>query len=162
MDLNECISFMMEKHDGQKRKHGTPYYHHPLEVSNILRNKGFSLEYQVVGLFHDLLEDTDATIDEIRYLSNDRVVDAVILLTKDVDYVMSEYIGNIKKNDMARIVKLVDRIHNLSEVQLASYEFQQKYIKETEEWFLDLAMGTIFDDDMNQSLNKIKRKIKSL
>ena len=61
MEIDKCIEYMKNKHNGQKRKHGTPYYEHPLSVSNILKEKGFSKEYQIVGLFHDLLEDTNTT-----------------------------------------------------------------------------------------------------
>ena len=141
-----------ERHKDQTRKQGTPYYLHPLEVCNILKEKGFPPEYQIVGLFHDLLEDTDTTIDEIRELSNDKVTEAVQLLTKENGYIMSEYMDRIKKNHIARMVKIADRIHNLSESHLASLEFQKKYIKETKEWFIPLAKDTIFEEDLNNIL----------
>ena len=65
MDFEKAIEFIKQKHNGQKRKQGTPYYTHPVAVAELLKEKGFSLEYQIAGLFHDLLEDTDATIEEI-------------------------------------------------------------------------------------------------
>ena len=156
MELGKCIEFIKEKHKNQTRKQGTPYYLHPVEVSNILKEKGFSLEYQIVGLFHDLLEDTDATVEEIRELSNDRVAYAVLLLTKEEEYDMSEYIGRIKENDMAKMVKLADRIHNLSEAHMASLDFQKKYIKETDEWFVDMVLDTVFEGDLNEVLVNLK------
>lgn len=155
MDLEKCIDFIKVKHAGQKRKQGTPYYTHPLAVSNLLKEKGFDEEYQVTGLFHDLLEDTDCTEDEILELSNERVLEAVKLLTKTKGYIMAEYIGNIAKNNMARMVKLADRIHNLSEVQHISKQFKEKYIKETQEWFIDLSKGTIFEKDLEKILSEI-------
>lgn len=155
MDLEKAIEFMKEKHGDQKRKQGTPYYTHPLAVANLLKEKGFPIEYQIAGLFHDLLEDTDATVEEIIKLSNEDVAEAVRLVTKTEGYVMSEYVGNIKLNEMARMVKLADRIHNLSESPNASREFQAKYIKETKEWYIDLAKGTVFEEDLNNELNKI-------
>lgn len=155
MDLEKAIEFIKQKHAGQKRKQGTPYYTHPLAVANLLKEKGFSIEYQIAGLFHDLLEDTDATLQEIIELSNEKVAEAVRLVTKTDGYVMSEYIKNIKENEMAKMVKLADRIHNLSESPNASKEFQDKYIKETKEWFIDLAKGTVFEEDLYTVLNNL-------
>lgn len=156
MEIDVAIEFVKEKHAGQTRKQGTPYYLHPLAVSNILKEKGFSLEYQLVGLFHDLLEDTNTTYDEIQKLTNSEIAEAVRFLTKEHGYEMKEYMERIKNNSMARMVKLADRIHNLSEAHLASIEFQKKYIEETEKWFIDLAKDTVFEDDLNKVLNSLK------
>lgn len=157
MELEDYVEFIKEKHSGQKRIQGTPYYLHPLEVSKMLARKGFSEEYQIVGLFHDLLEDTATTYEEILEISNSDIAEAVKLLTKEKEYVMSEYIGAIKQNQISKMVKLADRIHNLSEAHLASKNFQKKYIKETEEWFLDLAKNTIFEQELIDVLNYLKQ-----
>lgn len=157
MDIKEAIEFIKLKHGNQKRKQGTPYYTHPIAVAELLKNKGFSLEYQLTGLFHDLLEDTECTYQEIINLSNDKVLEAVKLLTKTDGYIMSDYIKNIEKNDIAKMTKLADRIHNLSEATEASYKFQEKYIEETKEWFVSLAKGTVFEKELNKALyNLIK------
>lgn len=155
MNIEECIEFIKLKHAGQKRIQGTPYYTHPLAVCNMLKAKGFNEEYQVAGLFHDLLEDTDATEEEILRLSNENVLEAVKLLTKKTGYIMSEYIGNISKNEMAKMVKLADRVHNLSETKHTSKSFQKKYIKETQEWFISLAEGTAFEEELNRILSEL-------
>ncbi len=157
MELKNYIEFIKEKHKGQKRIQGTPYYLHPMEVSNILAKKGFSKEYQIVGLFHDLLEDTETTYEEIIKMTNLEIAEAVRLVTKEDEYVMSEYIGRIMQNDMARMVKLADRIHNLSETHLAGAKFKEKYIKETEEWFVELAAGTVFEEDLKRMLEELKK-----
>lgn len=155
MDIEKAIEFMKQKHRGQKRKQGTPYHTHPLAVAKLLKDKGFPIEYQIAGLFHDLIEDTDCTYEEIMSLSNEEVLEAVRLVSKEAGYVMAEYIGNIKQNDMARMVKLADRIHNLSESPMANRKFQAKYIKETEDWYVDLARGTVFEEDLNRELNNL-------
>lgn len=108
------------------------------------------------GLFHDLLEDTDATYEEIEKLSNAKIAEAVKLLTKESGYIMKNYIERIKNNDIAKMVKLADRIHNLSEAKLASIDFQVNYIKETEDWFIDLAKGTTFENDLKNVLESLK------
>lgn len=155
MDIEKAIEFMKQKHRGQKRKQGTPYHTHPLAVAKLLKDKGFSIEYQIAGLFHDLIEDTDCTYEEIISFSNEEVLEAVRLVSKEAGYVMAEYIGNIKQNDMARMVKLADRIHNLSESPMANRKFQAKYIKETQDWYVDLARGTVFEEDLNRELNNL-------
>lgn len=159
MKLDNYIEFIKEKHKGQKRIQGTPYYIHPLEVSNILYKRGFPKDYQIVGLFHDLLEDTNTTYEELVQISNKEIADAVKLITKEKGYVMSDYINRIKQNDMARMVKLADRLHNLSETHLASEKFQVRYVKETEEWFIDLAAGTVFEEDIKDMLDNLKQEL---
>ena len=159
MKLDNYIEFIKEKHKGQTRIQGTPYYMHPLEVSNILHEKGFPIEYQIAGLFHDLLEDTNATYEELVEISNKEIAEVVKLVTKEKGYIMSEYIDRIMKNDMAKMVKLADRLHNLSETHLASERFKERYIKETEEWFIDLATGTVFEEDIKNILNNLKQEL---
>lgn len=125
----------------------------------MLKEKGFGKDYQITGLFHDLLEDTNATSEEILDLSNPSVLEAVKLLTKQKGYIMSEYIENISKNPIAKMVKLADRIHNLSECKETTKKFQTKYVKETKEWFLDLAKNTVFEDDLNEILQEIIKNL---
>lgn len=159
MEIKDAVEFMKEKHKGQTRKQGTPYYTHPLEVSNILKRKGFSEKYQIVALFHDLLEDTDTTFEEIEKMTDLETANAVRLLTKENGYIMKEYIERINENEIAKNVKLADRLHNLIEVHYGSKEFQEKYIKETEEWFINLAKHTIFENEINKTLQHIKEKV---
>ncbi len=159
MEIEDAVKFMKERHKGQTRKQGTPYYTHPLEVSNILKQKGFPKKYQIVGLFHDLLEDTSTTYEEIQKMTDQETATAVKLLTKKEGYIMKEYIERIKENELARNVKLADRLHNLREVHYGSEEFIEKYIKETEEWFINLAKNTIFEKEINNTLQNLKQKI---
>lgn len=156
MELSEAVEYIKLKHKGQKRKQGTPYYEHPVAVCKLLKEKNLSEEYQIVGLFHDLLEDTNTSYDEILNLTTKKIADAVKLLTKESGYNMSDYIGNIKQNEIARMVKLADRIHNLLEANLASEDFKNRYIKETEEWFIELSKGTVFEEDLKKILLSLK------
>jgi len=63
--LDAALQFATEKHAGQTRIGGEPYISHPVSVAKMLREEGYDEEYQIAGLFHDLLEDTDATYEEI-------------------------------------------------------------------------------------------------
>ena len=155
MNLELVKEYVKNKHEGQKRKQGTPYYLHPFEVQQILQKKGYSEEYQVAGLCHDLLEDTNATQQEILDLTNEEVLEAVKLVTKEDGYKMQQYINRISENPMAKAVKLADRLHNLQEALLASREFQVKYKRETEEWYLNLAKGTMFEEEIREAYQKL-------
>ena len=63
--VRRTYDFAYRKHKGQYRVGGEPYITHPIRVAEILRERGYGIDYQMVGLCHDLLEDTDATEQEI-------------------------------------------------------------------------------------------------
>ena len=162
MNLDKYIQFMKEKHKGQLRKQGTPYYEHPLRVSEMLKEKGFGLDYQVAGLFHDLLEDTNTKEDEILELSNEQVLRAVKLVSKEVGYTMDDYVSRIKNNNMALMVKLADRIDNLRDSVIVEEKFRIKYVEETEEWYLDVAKNTVFENDLKEAYELIKNTLNQM
>ena len=137
--LFHALEFAKEKHEGQKRIGGDDYITHPMAVSEIVKNQGFDEDYQITALFHDLLEDTDATEDEILKYGNQEILGAVKLLTKKKGYDMSEYISAIKCNQIAYAVKAADRLHNLQCAIITSEEFKRKYILETVDWYLDFS-----------------------
>lgn len=155
-DFLTCLNYMSEKHKGQKRIGGAEYDTHPTSVALILRSKGFDEETIMTGLFHDLLEDTDATYEEIVSLSNEDVAKAVKELTKENGYKIEEYIQRINNNPRAKAVKLADRYHNLLCAVHAPRKFRKKYIKETEMYYLKLASGTIFEQDINKALKDLR------
>ena len=78
-----ALEFAKAKHNGQKRIGGDEYITHPIAVSQIVKNQGFDEIYQITALFHDLLEDTDATEEEILKYGNPEILAAVKLLTKE-------------------------------------------------------------------------------
>lgn len=149
----QALSFATKMHSGQFRIGGAPYISHPVEVAKIVTEKGFGIDYQIAALFHDLLEDTSATKEDILKYSNENVLNAVVLMTKYKGYNMADYIANIKSNDIAFEVKSADRLHNLQSAFCADLSFRKKYIKETEDWYLD------FSDDIVNALNELKKSV---
>lgn len=139
LDFKKALEFATLKHSGQYRKGGLPYITHPIAVSEMMKEQGFGIDYRIAGLFHDLLEDTDATEAELQALSNAEVAEAVKLLTKQPGYVMAEYIQGIKQNEMAFAVKAADRLHNLRCSLEADENFRRKYIAETKRWYMDFS-----------------------
>lgn len=154
------LLFAKEKHEGQTRIGGQPYISHPIEVASILEKKGFVDDvYIKTALFHDLLEDTDASEQEISFYGGKGVLNAVKTLTKSKGYNMEEYIQNISNNPIAKMVKLADRLHNLLCAVVADEKFRKRYVKETEEYYLDLAKGTPFEEDILKAYHTLKGTI---
>lgn len=89
--LAKAIAFAAEKHANQKRKDGTPYIFHPLTVAELLSRYGYDIDYQVAGVLHDVLEDTDATDEEVRAFGED-VYKAVKLVTRPKGADEAEYV----------------------------------------------------------------------
>ena len=138
-NVQQALCFATEKHKGQKRIGGDDYITHPVAVCEIVKSQGLGENYQIAALFHDLLEDTDATEAEILKFGNQEILEAVKLLTKEKGYVMSEYIGDIKDNPIAFAVKAADRLHNLQCAIVTDEDFKRKYILETVDWYLDFS-----------------------
>ena len=156
---SECYKLALEfakvKHKGQKRIGGDDYITHPIAVSEIVKGQGFDKNYQITALFHDLLEDTDATEEEILTYGNSEILDAVKLLTKKRGYDMAEYISAIKRNPIAFAVKAADRLHNLQCAIITSEEFKRKYILETVEWYMD------FSSEIRQAVKRLAESLKT-
>lgn len=138
-DYEKALAFATQKHKGQYRIGGEEYISHPIAVAGIVREKGYGLEYTITALFHDLLEDTDATTDEIEEIGGSNVLEAVKLLTKFNGYNMKDYVNGIRSNDIAFVVKSADRLHNLRSALVADEDFKRRYILETVDWYLDFS-----------------------
>ena len=149
----KAYEFAKKKHGTQKRIGGDPYITHPVAVAKILKKEGYNIEYLIVALFHDLLEDTDATEDEIRSIAGEEVLQAVKLLTKEKGYDMQTYVTRIRQNPIAYAVKGADRLHNLRTASCTSRHFRQKYITETETWYLS------FRPDIPAEVEKLKQTL---
>lgn len=139
LSYEKALRFAEEKHRGQRRIGGEPYIVHPVAVAKTVEEWGYGDMYRVTALFHDLLEDTDATEAEILELSNSEVLDAVRLLTKPKPCNMQEYVSKIKKNKLAFVVKTADRLHNLKSAFCTDEDFRRRYIRETKRYFLDFS-----------------------
>ena len=149
--LDAALQFATEKHAGQTRIGGEPYISHPVAVAKLLEEAGYDEEYQIAGLFHDLLEDTDATYEEIVAYGSPEILEAVELMTKKKGYVMPEYIAGIKSNKMAFAVKGADRLHNLRSAFCADEKFKRKYIRESLEWY-----AAAFDERIPEAIRQLE------
>lgn len=107
---SKVLEFAMQKHDGQTDKSGKPYILHPIEVALSL----YKESDKIVALLHDVLEDTDATVEDLIAIGlYDCEIDAVKLLTKPHKEDYMHYVRRVAESPIARRVKMADLRHNM-------------------------------------------------
>ena len=150
--IKEAYDFIMFKHNGQFRKSGEPYYHHLIEVAYILASLQCGPNTIIAGLLHDVVEDTDVTIEDINKKWGEEVGKIVDALTKiqrlKLSKITSEefeaedhrkiFLG-MAKDIRVILIKLADRLHNLRTLAALSPERQHAIAKETMEVFVPIA-----------------------
>ena len=107
--VKKAAAFAAEKHAGQVDRGGHPYIEHPKAVASMLEDE----KEKVVAWLHDTVEDTGATVDEIRAEFGDDIADAVDKMTRRKGVPYMDYIREIWENRLARDVKMADLRHNM-------------------------------------------------
>lgn len=137
-----ALQYGKEKHKDQKRKDGTPYINHPIRVANhvMLVKKSHKFDDIVIAAYlHDVLEDTDSSYNEIYELFGEITATLVHEVTSDKNLVKelgkTEYLKQkmCHMTSWALVIKLADRLDNVSDLIYADEKFRKKYIKETSE-----------------------------
>lgn len=109
--LERAIRIAMKAHKGQTDKYGNPYILHPLRVMGMGRTE----EERIVGILHDVVEDTAWTFDDMRKEGfSERIVAALDCVTKrseDEDY--DKFVARTRTNPLAIRVKLNDLTDNM-------------------------------------------------
>ena len=150
--IRDAYEFILQKHKGQMRKSGEPYYHHLIEVAYILASLHSGPATIIAGLLHDVVEDTDTTVQDIEKRWGKEVAKLVDSLTKiqrlKLSHIQSEdfeaedhrkiFIG-MAKDIRVIIIKLADRLHNMRTLEFLSPERQLALSKETKEVFVPIA-----------------------
>src|SRR5688500_3659740 len=80
--IRKAYAFAAKAHEGQMRKSGDPYVVHPLSVASIITDLRLDVPSVCAGLLHDCVEDTHATVDEIKLQFSDEVAFLVDGVTK--------------------------------------------------------------------------------
>lgn len=131
--LEKAIAIASNAHAGQVDKGGKPYILHPVRVMMAQQ----SIDAMIVGVLHDVVEDTTISLEELTKLGfSNEVVEAINCLTKKgKNYDM--YLQKVKQNSLAREVKLADLADNMDLSRLPTVtekdlKRQQKYLKASE------------------------------
>ena len=105
----KALKLCFEAHKNQVDKSEMPYVFHPFHLAEQMGTE----ETTIVALLHDVIEDTNYTIDDVRKMGfPEIVIDALVLMTHDESVPYMEYVKQIKKNSIAKAVKLADLKHN--------------------------------------------------
>ena len=108
-----AYEFAFQAHGDQKRSSGEPYIVHPLSVAWILVSLGMDTECVCAGLLHDVVEDTDWTMEDLRAAGfPETILEAVQLLTHDPAVPYLDYVRALCGNPIAVAVKRADLHHN--------------------------------------------------
>ena len=118
-------------HLGQVDKAGEDYIKHPEKVASFVKTD----EEKAVAYLHDVIEDTELTLEDLHeYEFSKEVIEAVDIITKKKGEDYQSYLNSVKKNKLARAVKLADLRHNsdltrLTKVTEKDIERKEKYQK---------------------------------
>lgn len=105
----KALKLCFEAHKNQTDKSGMPYVFHPFHLAEQMSSEATV----ITALLHDVVEDTDYTLDDLREMDfGEEVIEALALLTHDDSEPYMDYIARINGNPIARAVKLADLEHN--------------------------------------------------
>ena len=112
-----ALSIATQAHEGQLDKAGVDYIEHPIYVASQVCTE----DEKAVALLHDVIEDSPFTAEELLQAGlPETVVTAVQVLTKEKEQDYQTYLETVKKNPLARVVKLADLKHNSDLSRLSS------------------------------------------
>lgn len=108
--LQLAIEIAVKKHKGSVDKQDKVYVLHPLRVMLSFND----IKLQIIGVLHDVIEDTDVSLEQLSYIGfPNEIVESLKYLTRDKSIPYFTYIENVKKNDLARQIKLADLKDNM-------------------------------------------------
>lgn len=163
--IKHAYQYSQKAHKGQFRKDGKPYITHPLSVAGILVNLQMDQDSIITGLLHDVVEDTEISLENIQKEFGSEVaflVDGVTKISRmkfsNIQHKQSE---NIRKMIVAMgkdvrviLVKLADRLHNMRTLSYMSQEKQILIADETLEIYAPLASRL--------GINEVKTELEDL
>lgn len=164
--IEKAVDYARQKHEGQTRASGEPYYTHPVEVAMLLADMRMDPATIVTAILHDTLEDTDATFDDLKKQFSEEIATLVNGVSKlsriEGQTVEGKQAENFRKLVLAMsddirvlLVKLADRVHNMRTIQhIEKPEKRRRIARETLEIYAPLAERI--------GIHKIKEELEDL
>ena len=148
--VKKAFEYCVLKHEGQKRSTGEPYYTHPFNVALIIVSLGMDSKAIAAALLHDVVEDTDATLDDIKREFGEEVALLVDGVTKigrlNFSTKEQQQAESLRKMLIAMgqdirviIIKLADRLHNMRTIDAMTPQKQRDKSVETLEIYAPIA-----------------------
>jgi (p)ppGpp synthase/HD superfamily hydrolase len=111
LDIEIALSIAIKAHKGQRDKGENPYILHPIAVMNRVK----TIEEKIVAVLHDVIEDTEVTLEQLREQGfSEEIIDAIHLLTRSEEDSYEEFIEKTIKNGISRNVKIADIKENMN------------------------------------------------
>lgn len=124
-----ALKLCFEAHKNQTDKSGMPYVFHPFHLAEQMKDE----DTTIAALLHDVVEDTDYTVADLKQMGfSPNVIEALELLTHNDDTPYMEYVAKIKNSPIARAVKLADLEHNSDLSRLDTID--EKVLKRKEKY----------------------------
>lgn len=125
-----ALQIAQKAYAGQVDKAGKDYILHPMTVASYMDTD----TEKAIAYLHDVLEDTDVTVDALREIFPNEIVDTLITLTHRKDESYFEYIQRVSTSKLAKKIKVADLLHNLDITRIKEptkqdYERLEKYKK---------------------------------
>ena len=149
--IRKAFNLALEAHKDMRRKSGEPYIYHPIEVARIAVGEiGLGTTSIICALLHDVVEDTDYTIEDIRGLFGDNVARIIDGLTK-ISGIFDQKTESLQAENFRKmlltlsedvrviLIKLADRLHNMRTLENLPPEKQLKIASETRYLYAPLA-----------------------
>lgn len=172
--IEKADLFAERKHKNQKRLNGEPYITHPRRVADIVKRykRSHKIEELIAAaLLHDTLEDTSTSVNELRDNFGDLITQLVMELTTDekkkkilgkTRYLSEKLSQNDKVSNWTLVIKLADRLDNISDLEFADISFKNKYIRETKDILDYIDSKRELTGTHKKLISAIRDKIKEL
>jgi (p)ppGpp synthase/HD superfamily hydrolase len=168
-DVASAVDFALRCHGDQRRPTGAPYLEHLLEAVEVLVRGADVTDPQILcaAVLHDVVEDTPATVDEVRERFGDRVATMVGWVTKpepeegaDRTAAKNAYLSHLKDApDDAIVVKLADRASNVQTLRNLGLPKQREYYAQTVAYIMPLAASRAWWADWYASWQEAHRDL---
>lgn len=145
--VEKAFIFANAAHDGVRRKSGEPYIIHPIAVATVVaRDLGLGATSVIAAILHDVVEDTDYTVEDIRNLFGEnvsRIVDGLTKLSGEMDtrqaLTLKKMLMTLSDDVRVILIKLADRLHNMRTLESLRPLKQLKVASETLYLYAPLA-----------------------